>query len=294
MPVSYTKASNAAYILCFASYHNPKQLYTGKQLTQVAPKLVLLFSWSVNMTVKCSQCDRNFRTDDALQQHIRDSHKPTQLPNCQICSRTFNDNDALEQHLKQSRVHKPLSQNVRTRIPTESRNASADSEAGVADQMKLLQPSPAVNEIAEIKVVPLLTEHVRKRAADLAGPASVPFTQYGLLGGIISDGWGPEAPADPRIFYNIAAPSSVFICGSQGSGKSHTLSCLLENCLIQSCANVLPRPLTGMLFHYDTFMSDNGGEPCEAAYLASNRQVKVRILCAPTNIRTIQVGQHII
>ncbi|KAH9427500.1 hypothetical protein MCOR02_012130 [Pyricularia oryzae] len=205
-----------------------------------------------------------------------------------MCSRTFNDNDALEQHLKQSRLHKPQSQNVRTRIPTESKNASADSEAGVADQMKLLQHSPAVNEIAEIKVVPLLTEHVRKRAADLAGPASVPFTQYGLLGGIISDGWGPEAPVDPRIFYNIAAPSSVFICGSQGSGKSHTLSCLLENCLIQSCANVLPRPLTGILFHYDTFMSDNGGEPCEAAYLASNRQVKVRTLCAPTNIRTIQ------
>ncbi|CAG8977997.1 hypothetical protein HYALB_00000666 [Hymenoscyphus albidus] len=36
---------------------------------------------------------------------------------------------------------------------------------------------------------------------------------------------------DPRLFFDIVSPSSTFICGSQGLGKSHTLSCLLENCL---------------------------------------------------------------
>lgn len=90
------------------------------------------------------------------------------------------------------------------------------------------------------------------------------------------------------FYYNVAAPSSIFICGSQGSGKSHTLSCLLENCLFESDANNLPRPLTGIVFHYDTFTSDDKGSPCEAAYLATNPNVKVRVLCAPTNIGTIK------
>jgi hypothetical protein len=124
-----------------------------------------------------------------------------------------------------------------------------------------------------------------------------PFTQYGLLAGDVgrlslaheakADG---EPPPDPRLFYNIAAPSSVFICGSQGSGKSHTLGCLLENCLVPSVANSLPRPLTGIVFHYDTFTSDTSGSACEAAYLSSAKGVSVRVLCAPTNIGHIKVG----
>ncbi|KAI1342084.1 hypothetical protein F5Y15DRAFT_430534 [Xylariaceae sp. FL0016] len=111
-----------------------------------------------------------------------------------------------------------------------------------------------------------------------------PFSQYALLAGD-SETLHKTPTSDARIFYNVAAPSSAFICGSQGSGKSHTLSCLLENCLISSpLLGTLPKPLTGILFHYDTFVSDTGGTPCEAAYLASNLQIKVRILCAPTNI----------
>jgi len=94
---------------------------------------------------------------------------------------------------------------------------------------------------------------------------------------------------DPRIFFNIAAPSSTFICGSQGSGKSHTLSCLLENCPIPSEARTLPQPLTGLVFHYDTFIADGGGSPCEAAFLSSDLDIKVRVLCSPTNFRTSQV-----
>ena len=99
-----------------------------------------------------------------------------------------------------------------------------------------------------------------------------------------------QAYADRRLFFNVTTPSSVFICGSQGSGKSHTLSCLLENCLAISDATVLPKPLSALLFHYDAFISDDGGSPCEAAYLASLSGVKVRVICAPTNLRTIQVS----
>lgn len=96
--------------------------------------------------------------------------------------------------------------------------------------------------------------------------------------------------ADRRLFFNVTTPSSIFICGSQGSGKSHTLSCLLENCLASSDATVLPKPLSALLFHYDAFISDDGGSPCEAAYLASLSGVRVRVICAPTNLRTIQVS----
>ncbi|KAL1842814.1 hypothetical protein VTJ49DRAFT_4143 [Mycothermus thermophilus] len=153
--------------------------------------------------------------------------------------------------------------------------------------LDLLMPNPHLDELNEISTTPIFTEPVRKHALSLAGAAKeVPFSQYGLLAGLLND--NHDAGTDRRIFWNIAAPSSFFICGSQGSGKSHTLSCLLENALAPCKANVLPRPLTGIVFHYDTFISDTGGAPCEAAWLSSNPDIKVRVLCAPTNFRTIK------
>lgn len=140
----------------------------------------------------------------------------------------------------------------------------------------------------ELRSTPIFTESVRAHDQDS-------YPQYGLLGGQVSkmnstDFTSPvSARQDPRIFFNVSAPSSIFICGSQGSGKSHTLSCLLENCLIASEANVLPRPLTGLVLHYDTFVSDEGGLPCEAACLSSSELVSVRVLCPPTNLANLKV-----
>ena len=121
-------------------------------------------------------------------------------------------------------------------------------------------------------------------------------SQYGLLGGVKNIETSGFASADnrfiekdPRLFFNVSSPSSTFICGSQGSGKSHTLSCILEGCLIPSKAGRLLNPLTAVIFHYDTFICDNGGSPCEAAFLASHSNIRVRVLCAPTNLLTIQV-----
>ncbi|KAK0665737.1 hypothetical protein QBC41DRAFT_232138 [Cercophora samala] len=157
--------------------------------------------------------------------------------------------------------------------------------------LDLLDHQPALDELNEIKTTPLFTERVRKYARGLVGQSSSqqqPFSQFGLLGGDLSQTETGAKVDDPRIFWNIAAPSSFFICGSQGSGKSHTLSCLLENALAPCRANTLPRPLTGIVFHYDTFTSDSGGSPCEAAWLSSKKDIKVRVLCPPTNIRTMQ------
>jgi hypothetical protein len=165
--------------------------------------------------------------------------------------------------------------------------------------LSLLTPGSTEREIQEATVAPIFTMPVLEQAEAAASNNSLPtFPQYGLLAGITNgpqDGMAHDEPArlpdqDPRIFFNIAAPSSTFICGSQGSGKSHTLSCLLENCLIPSDANKLPRPLTGLVFHYDMFFTDVGGSPCEAAFLASDPQIKVRVLCSPTNLRTIRVS----
>lgn len=123
--------------------------------------------------------------------------------------------------------------------------------------------------------------------------------QYGLLGGVKSIETSSHASTenemikkDPRLFFNVSSPSSIFICGSQGSGKSHTLSCVLEGCLISSKAGRLANPLTAVAFHYDTFNSDNCGSPCEAAFLASHSKIKVKVLCAPTNFLTIKVTRY--
>lgn len=99
----------------------------------------------------------------------------------------------------------------------------------------------------EIKTAPIFTETARAQAERQASSSVVgdqSFSQYGLLAGDASDD-----ESDELFYYNVAAPSSTFICGSQGSGKSHTLSCLLENSLFPSVANELPRPLTGIVFH---------------------------------------------
>ncbi|KAH6871822.1 hypothetical protein B0T10DRAFT_416941 [Thelonectria olida] len=164
--------------------------------------------------------------------------------------------------------------------------------------LKLLQSQGDLDEVDEILTAPIFTEPVKSYVLsamkdDKQGKEA--FNQYGLLAADIRERFlgsletvHSSVKPDPRIFYNVAAPSSVFICGSQGSGKSHTLSCLLENCLVPSEATVLPRPLTGLVFHYDTFVSDTGSLPCEAAFLSSEDCVKVRVLCPPTNIQQVK------
>ncbi|KAJ4421458.1 hypothetical protein N0V82_003722 [Gnomoniopsis sp. IMI 355080] len=147
----------------------------------------------------------------------------------------------------------------------------------------LQQSGKKQDAVNEIKNVPIFTEAARTIANGLASGKDTTFPQFGLLAGI-----GIAETDSDIVHYNVAAPSSIFICGSQGSGKSHTLSCLLEDCLLPSVVSELPHPLTGIVFHYDSFIADNAGSPCEAAFLSTQSQIKVRVLCAPTNVRTIK------
>lgn len=156
----------------------------------------------------------------------------------------------------------------------------------------LKQPGSKQAVVNEITNAPLLTEAARLSANGLATGKEKIFPQFGLLAGIgnaeVSNNNNKNNNNNNILHYNVAAPSSVFICGSQGSGKSHTLSCLLENCLLPSEATELPRPLTGIVFHYDAFIADDAGSPCEAAFLSTQNKIRVRVLCAPSNIRTIK------
>ncbi|KAF2760277.1 hypothetical protein EJ05DRAFT_508831 [Pseudovirgaria hyperparasitica] len=89
------------------------------------------------------------------------------------------------------------------------------------------------------------------------------------------------------IFLNTETPWSAFICGSQGSGKSHALSVLLENCLYEDRSiGRLPRPLSAVVFHYD---NQSRGSVCEAAYLAS-LGIPVRVLASETNYATLKAA----
>ena len=98
---------------------------------------------------------------------------------------------------------------------------------------------------------------------------------------------GKEADEDDRLFMNMNAPWSAFLCGSQGSGKSYTLTCMLENALKPSGMGPLPNPLSGMVFHYDTFISSSSSQVCEAAYLASSG-IPVKILVSPSNFPSMK------
>lgn len=142
--------------------------------------------------------------------------------------------------------------------------------------------------IEETRTTPLFSkeaEEISKREL----PGGFPFKQYGLLAGRTrSSGERPDGEGsqkrdeDPRIFLNVSAPWSAFICGSQGSGKSHSLACMLENCLVShKDLGLLPNPLTAVVFHYDPLASV-AGQVCEAVYLCSP-SVEIRVLVSPTS-----------
>ena len=177
--------------------------------------------------------------------------------------------------------------------------------------------------LEEIRTTPLFSAGVlanvpKRKAEPGKAPADV-LPQYGLLAKVFStydgkkdedvdDFLGPtpsnlvnafgepieverpkpvKKPEDKRLFVNMNAPWSAFICGSQGSGKSHTLSCMLENALIQSRLGKLPHRLAGMVFHYDKFTGFSSTQICEAAYLSSCG-IPVKILVSPSNLWRMQ------
>ncbi|KAJ3469786.1 hypothetical protein MRS44_003851 [Fusarium solani] len=119
--------------------------------------------------------------------------------------------------------------------------------------MELLSLNDRSEELNEVSIAPIFMAHVGTHHPDLQRGCSGKtgtLDQHGLLGRDLST--NKASNNDPRVFYNVAAPTSTFICGSQGSGKN------------------------------------TGGLPCEAARLSSHEGVKVRVLCLLTNVMNIK------
>lgn len=97
---------------------------------------------------------------------------------------------------------------------------------------------------------------------------------------------GDDGTSSPMpIILTVAAPWSAFLFGSQGSGKSHALSVMLENCLLPNTKlGKLPRPLAGLVFHYD---SGSISSVCEAVHLVS-AGVDVEVLVPESNFYALR------
>jgi hypothetical protein len=146
----------------------------------------------------------------------------------------------------------------------------------------------------ELLMAPLFSFRVRENAS-LKYEASElkvtknPFPQYGVLGQTVQDESQPEEDRETRgIMLNTNSPWSAFICGSQGSGKSYTLSRMLENCLVKDNGiGKLDQPLAGIVFnqnhHFDSI--------CEAAYLCTaGVKVKVKVLVSPSSEKKMRTA----
>ena len=158
-------------------------------------------------------------------------------------------------------------------------------------------------KLKEIRITPHFSISVRYQLTKRISSQLNPFPQYSLLAYQIDSlskqtsrsatrkGEPIYRPMqDPHIFLNIGVPHSIFSCGSQGSSKSHSLSCVLENCLIpNSSATQLANPLTGLVFYYHSFASAVAGQ----AYLCSS-EIEVTVLVSPSNLtRIISIYQNL-
>ncbi|KAK6499524.1 hypothetical protein TWF506_004154 [Arthrobotrys conoides] len=129
-----------------------------------------------------------------------------------------------------------------------------------------------------VSSAPLFTSDVMRASssADNAPPGSTQFALFAKLRNYRGNSQAtlgfpyPEALEEDMVFLNTNTPFTTFICGLQGSGKSHSLSVIMENCLIQNPSlGVLHRPLAAVVFYFSPFTPLDTGKPCEVAYLAA-------------------------
>ena len=93
------------------------------------------------MGSSCVPCDRSFRNEKMLQQHLRNSLVHASSFNCDNCDRSFNSKNALQQHLRDSPIHQ---QNTKTPLdaffhsfPTFDYDSSLPPATSYADLQRL-------------------------------------------------------------------------------------------------------------------------------------------------------------
>ncbi|KAH7887887.1 hypothetical protein F5I97DRAFT_1935940 [Phlebopus sp. FC_14] len=163
------------------------------------------------------------------------------------------------------------------------------------DELKLLHDSVDNNARARSRDHELRTAPIITRDAFVAAGYQEHTTQYGVLGRALSifNKSVPYSPVDPRLYINTNAPFSAVICGVQGSGKSHTVSVLLENMFISGLRPIgsLQKPLAGLVLHFGE--GGPSARPCEAAWVGSSDlpgvktpQIKVYVSKSSLNTMT--------
>ncbi|KAI0291705.1 hypothetical protein BC826DRAFT_1092279 [Russula brevipes] len=151
--------------------------------------------------------------------------------------------------------------------------------------------SDDVHNAHEQKTAPLLT-----RGAYRVEKIQRAIGQYGVFGTIVESGLSlaqsPLTTSDSdstRLYLNTNTPLSALVCGVQGSGKSHTVSVILENMFVTGCRALgrLVKPLSGLVLH----VGETGAcaAPCEAAYVSvsviDNAEAPpVRVYVAPSSL----------
>ncbi|KAG2153450.1 uncharacterized protein EDB93DRAFT_1134981 [Suillus bovinus] len=142
----------------------------------------------------------------------------------------------------------------------------------------------------ELQTAPLIT-----REAYIAAGYKKHSTQYGVMGQVLSicSKSSTYVPVDPRLYVNTNTPFTAVVCGVQGSGKSHTVSVLLENMLIPKLQEIgsLQQPLAGLVLHFGD--GGVGSLPSEAAWVGvpSMKDVttpKVRVFVSKSSLNTMK------
>ncbi|KAF3165730.1 hypothetical protein TWF751_008997 [Orbilia oligospora] len=160
-----------------------------------------------------------------------------------------------------------------------------------ADSLFVNRKSKASTRNA-LEYIPLFTSDLLRSASDVGLPP-----QFAVFGKFL----GPESADSSEqrlLLLNTNTPWTTFICGLQGSGKSHSLTAMLESCLIRDRSiGRLQKPLSGLVFHYSPYHSNVESEPCEAAHLASMRDTsknslapQVTVLVSRSNIGNMRTA----
>ncbi|KAF8847659.1 hypothetical protein BDZ45DRAFT_607118 [Acephala macrosclerotiorum] len=162
-------------------------------------------------------------------------------------------------------------------------------------QLGLLNLPYAKEESGGETTIEVVKDAVLFSADVLRCPSLDDLPQYGLLGSF--EPTSSTTILDSRVFLNTNVPFSAFVCGVQGSGKSHTTACMIENCLISSpVLGVLQKPLSALVFNFAEYTSGSSFRPCELAFLASpGSQLsshlgvrKVNVLVSPSNYLSLK------
>ncbi|CAB9514940.1 conserved hypothetical protein [Seminavis robusta] len=122
------------------------------------------------------------------------------------------------------------------------------------------------------------------------------FYEAALLGRLRTSEDSRSVTSQPPVYINTHEPFCLATVGVQGAGKSHTLACIIESCLLSfemEKVSRLKNPMTTLVLHYD----QNTTSICEAAGLLSpapvlkeNLAELSRLCCVPSAKATILVS----